>query len=149
VANAAHLVALSIESGLRFAVSYPKGARAILESPSADAPNPVESVLGALGGCSAMDVLSLLRKKRQPIRRYEVRVSGERRAEHPRIFTRIEVVHHLWGDVSPAAVAEAIELSDTKYCSVHGMLGATAELVSRFVIHDAAGAGVEPERGLE
>lgn len=149
MANAAHLVALSIESGLRFSVTYPKGARATLESPSAESPNPVESVLGALGGCSAMDVLSILRKKQQPLVRYEVMVSGERRTQHPRIFTRIEVVHHLWGALSEAVVAEAIQLSDTKYCSVHGMLGATAELVSRFVIHQAASASVQPEPRLE
>ena len=64
-----------------------------------------------------------------------VAIEAQRRDEHPRIFTRIEIVHRLRGrDLSPAAIEDAIRLSDTKYCSVHGMLAGTAEIVSRFEI---------------
>lgn len=138
MAEHAHLVWEPREE-LRFSVTFDGGARLPLVSPATEeGPNPVELVLGALGGCGAMDVISILRKKRQSVVRYEVEVRGERRREHPRVFTRIEVVHRVHGhQVSPEAVAEAIRLSDTKYCSVHGMLEATAQIVSRFEIHPA------------
>jgi putative redox protein len=132
----ARLTVTSIESGLEVDIAFPSGARIHLASPSGESgPNPVQTVLAALAGCTAMDVIALLRKQRQGVTRYEVHLHGERRKEHPRIFTRIEIVHRVHGhDVSPSAVAEAIRLSDTKYCSVHGMLEGTAEIVSRFEI---------------
>ncbi len=98
-------------------------------------PTPVELVLVALGGCTGMDVASILRKKRQDVRRYEVIVSGEQREEHPRRYVRITVLHRVHGrDVSPAAVQEAITLSETKYCTVHASLDHDIEIQSRFEI---------------
>jgi putative redox protein len=92
-------------------------------------------LLIALGGCGGMDVISILRKKRQRVTAYEVAVSGERRDEHPRVFTRIEVVHRFRGhELSPAAIEDAIRLSDTKYCSVHASLRPDIEIVSRYEI---------------
>ena len=132
----ARLTLTSIESGLEVEVAFDSGAKVRLASPSGAAgPNPVEAVLAALAGCTAMDVIAILRKQRQRVTAYEVVLHGERSAEHPRSFTRIEIVHRVHGhEVSPAAVAEAIRLSDTKYCSVHGMLEKSAEIVSRFEI---------------
>lgn len=102
---------------------------------SPEAASPVQSLLGALGSCSGIDVLGILRKKRQTVTGYEVRVEGRRREEHPRIFTHIEVLHRLRGtQLDPAAIAEAIRLSDTKYCTVHAMLEGVAEITSRFEI---------------
>lgn len=126
----------SIESGLEFVARFDSGATLPLASPAGAAgPNPVQAVLAALGACSAMDVIAILRKKRQRVTAYEIELRGERRAEHPKIYTRIEVTHRLHGhDLSSDAIAEAIRLSDTKYCSVHGMLEPTAEIVSRFEI---------------
>jgi putative redox protein len=101
----------------------------------ATAPTPVELLLVALGGCTGMDVASILRKKRQDVRHYEVRVTGEQRDEHPKRYARIEVVHVVTGhDISPAAVQEAITLSDTKYCSVHASLDHGIEITSRYEI---------------
>lgn len=126
----------SVESGLEFLARFESGARLPLASPAGEGgPNPVQAVLAALGACAAMDVISILRKKRQRVVAYEVVLNGERRDEHPRIYTRIEVMHRLRGqNLSPDAIAEAIRLSDTKYCSVHAMLEGTAEIVSRFEI---------------
>ena len=126
----------SIDEGLELLARFESGARLRLASPAGEpGPNPVQAVLAALGGCAAMDVISILRKRRQRVTAYEVVLHGERRAEHPRIFTRIEVVHRLTGhDLSPEAIAEAIRLSDTKYCSVHAMLEGSVEIVSRFEI---------------
>jgi putative redox protein len=99
------------------------------------APTPMELVLVALAGCTGADVVSILEKKRQRVTGYEIEVRAERRAEHPRIYTAIEVVHHLRGHaLDPRAVAHAIELSETKYCSVSAMLGASARITMRHEI---------------
>jgi putative redox protein len=99
------------------------------------APSPMELVLVALGGCSGADVVSILEKKRQRVTGYNIEVRAERRAEHPRIYTRIEVVHNVRGHaIDPKAVQHAVELSETKYCSVSAMLGASAQLSMRYEI---------------
>jgi putative redox protein len=101
------------------------------------APSPMELLLIALGGCTGADVVGILEKKRQRVTGYEIEVRAERRAEHPRIYTKIEVVHRVRGhSVDPKAVAHAVELSETKYCSVSAMLAASAELSMRYEIQD-------------
>ncbi|HEX8845517.1 MAG TPA: OsmC family protein [Pyrinomonadaceae bacterium] len=99
------------------------------------AATPVELLLIALGSCTAVDVISILRKKREQVTAYRVEVQGERRAEHPRHFTRMEVRHIVRGrKVSEKALAQAIELSETKYCSVAATLRPTVEIVSSYEI---------------
>jgi putative redox protein len=99
------------------------------------AASPMELLLIALGGCTGADVVSILEKKRQRVTGYEIEVRGERRAEYPRIYTRIEVVHRLRGhQIDERAVQHAIELSETKYCSVSAMLGASSELSMKYEI---------------
>ncbi len=99
------------------------------------APSPVELLLVALGSCTAVDVASILAKKRQRVTSYIVEVSGERREEHPRSYKSMKVHHVLRGmDISPNAVAKAIELSETKYCSVAATLRPTVEIQSSFEI---------------
>jgi putative redox protein len=100
---------------------------------------PVELLLLGLGGCTGIDVLEILRKMRQDVTGYEVRVRGARRAEHPRIFTHITVEHIVRGRaVKPGAVRRAVELSATRYCSVSGLLRRAASLEERYRIVDAA-----------
>ena len=99
------------------------------------ATGPLDLVYLALGGCTGADVISILRKKRQRITGYRIEVRGERRAEHPRSFRKMELRHIVRGKgVSADAVARAIELSSTKYCSVAATLRPTAEIVSSFEI---------------
>lgn len=101
------------------------------------APSPMELLLIALGGCTGADVVGILEKKRQRVTGYEIEVRAERRAEHPRIYTKIEVIHRIRGHrVDTKSVAHAVELSETKYCSVSAMLGASAELSMRYEIQD-------------
>lgn len=101
------------------------------------APSPMELLLVALGGCTGADVVGILEKKRQRVTGYEIEVFAERRAEHPRIYTRIEVVHLVRGhDIDPKAVQHAVELSETKYCSVSAMLGSSAQLSMRYQIRN-------------
>jgi putative redox protein len=102
------------------------------------ASSPLDLLLLALGGCTAADVISILRKKRENVTDYRVHVHGERREEHPKSFRRIEVLHILHGHgLTEASVAHAIELSDKKYCGVSATLRPTAEIVTSFEIHEA------------
>jgi len=85
-----------------------------------------------------VDVISILEKKRQNITDYKVEITGERRDEHPRAFTKMHVHHIVYGhDVSEQAVAHAIELSDTKYCSVAATVRPTVEITTSFEILQA------------
>ncbi|MCM3871947.1 MAG: OsmC family protein [Pyrinomonadaceae bacterium] len=102
------------------------------------APTPMELLLVALGSCTAVDVIGILQKKRENVTEYRVEVHGERRDEHPRSFSRMEVHHVVTGrNISEKSVAHAIELSETKYCSVAATLRPTAEIVSSFEIIEA------------
>ncbi len=99
------------------------------------APSPVEILLVALGSCTAVDVIGILQKKRQLVSWYVVEVRGERRDEYPRSFKSMTVHHILTGNsISSKAVAQAIELSETKYCSVAATLRPTVEIRSSFEI---------------
>jgi putative redox protein len=119
----------------------PSGHAQVLETDHerASAATPMELLLVALGGCTAVDVESILKKKRQKVSDYRVEVRGHRREEHPRAFTRIEVRHVVRGrGVSEAAVASAVELSETKYCSVAATLRPGVEIVTTYeVIEDS------------
>lgn len=137
MATTASVVLRTVEgSGLVFQAQVPNGPGFVMDSgEQPQGPSPVEALLLALGACAGMDVISILRKKRQAVVGYEVTLNGERRAEHPHSFRRIEVVHRVRGrDLSAAAIEEAIRLSDTKYCSVHACLAPTVEIVSRHEI---------------
>ncbi|HEX8116875.1 MAG TPA: OsmC family protein [Pyrinomonadaceae bacterium] len=115
----------------------PSGHAQVLETDHerASAATPVELLLVALGGCTAVDVVSILKKKRERLTGYRVEVSGVRREEHPRAFTRMEVRHVVTGKgVSEKAVAQAVELSETKYCSVAATLRPGVEIVTTYEI---------------
>lgn len=103
------------------------------------APTPIELLLLALGSCTGVDVVSILRKKREDVTDYRVELRGERRAEHPRSYSRIEVHHIITGrNVSEQSIAQAIELSDKKYCSVAATFRPTAEIVSSYEVIEAS-----------
>jgi putative redox protein len=81
-------------------------------------PTPPLILLEAVGACSAIDVVDILRKGRQPIEALEVEVDGDRREEHPRRYTRLRLVFRIRGDVDRARAERAVALSLDKYCSV-------------------------------
>ena len=92
--------------------------------------SPVETVLSALAACSAMDVVSILSKKRQGVTGYWVDVVGLQRDEYPQVYTDVVVTHEVEGrELSEAAIRRAIELSATKYCPVSAMIAAGATTV--------------------
>jgi putative redox protein len=124
-------------AGLRFEAESGSGHRLVIDDVHGDAgPRPIELLLVAQAGCTAMDVASILAKKRQIVTRYEVRVSAEQRDEHPKVMRRIDVVHDLEGpDLDLAAVSRAIELSASRYCTVGAMLASgVAEVVHRYTV---------------
>ncbi|MFB3923304.1 MAG: OsmC family protein [Terriglobia bacterium] len=97
-------------------------------------PKPIEFALLALGGCTAFDVISILRKKRQQVTGYEIELRAEQREEPPNYFTRVEIKHILRGQIDPEAVKAAIHLSEAKYCSVGAMISKTARIESTFEV---------------
>lgn len=102
---------------------------------------PADLVGIALAGCTGMDVISILRKKRQAVTAYQVRTEGIQVDEHPHNFVSFDVVHDVSGDdLDVAAVQRAIQLSAAKYCSVGSTLASGAlEIRHRYVVRDAAG----------
>jgi putative redox protein len=94
--------------------------------------SPREALLGALAGCTSMDVASILRKKRQAVDRYDIEVHGEEASQHPQVFTSITVEHVVAGDVDPEAVRRSIELSATRYCPVSALLSKGVTIEHRY-----------------
>jgi putative redox protein len=90
--------------------------------------SPVELVLMALCGCTGYDVVSILRKKREPFTSLEVRAEAERAANPPAVLTEIRLIYKVGGEVSRKAVEDAVRLSEEKYCSVSAMLAKTAKI---------------------
>lgn len=98
-------------------------------------PSPMELVLVGLAGCTAIDVIDILKKKRERVTGLDVRVDGERADTTPAVYNNIEICYVVRGNgVSSQAVESAIHLSETKYCSVGAMLGKTAKIKTRYKI---------------
>jgi len=102
------------------------------------APSPLEHLLVAVAGCTAFDVQSILEKKRQDVTDYRVEITGERRDELPQAFIKFYVKHVIHGhNISEKAVADAIALSNEKYCSVAATVRPTAEITTSYEIVEA------------
>jgi putative redox protein len=109
------------------------------------ASRPKELVLFALAGCTASDVVSILRKKRVPVTEFGMKITGTEREEHPRIFTDIHLEYIIRGDdIRPEDVERAIELSTTKYCSVSAMLTPAVRITHSFTIEPSGSALIIP-----
>lgn len=110
--------------GLTFLGESSSGHQILMDGNSGDkAPSPMEMVLMAAGGCSAIDVVSILQKGRQNVTNCEVKLTSERREDAPRLSTHINLHFIVTGnDLKEAAVARAVDLSAEKYCSVALML---------------------------
>jgi len=99
---------------------------------------PMELLLVGLAGCTAMDVISILKKKQQDVVSFEVAVKGERAEEHPRVYTHITIEYILTGHaIDPTAAERAVELSETKYCSAQAMLSKAAKIDHLITIKEA------------
>jgi len=120
----------------KFVATSPSGHAIAIDSDRASnkAPGPMELVLMALGACTATDIVSILKKKRQKLEGLELICSGERASEPPTVWVKLEILYRLRGSLEEAAVKRAIELSEQKYCSVSAMLQKTAKLTWRHEI---------------
>jgi putative redox protein len=98
---------------------------------------PMQLLLAGLAGCTGMDIVSILKKKRAMLTDFKVKVRGKRAETYPMIWTDIEVTYLLWGEgLQPRDVEQAIQLSEEKYCSVGAMLGKAARIRSQYQIFD-------------
>jgi putative redox protein len=110
------------------------------------ASTPKELLLMALGGCTSMDVIPILKKMRVHLEDFEVRLTGNAREEHPQVFTDIHIEYVFYGNTIPEAdVQRAIELSTTKYCSVSAMLRDSVKITHSYTIQPTSELTVKPE----
>lgn len=126
--------------GMRFVHRSASGHAVVTDAPvdkggGGSAPSPMELVILGLIGCTGVDVVSILKKMRQPLESCEVEAVSERAEDHPRVYTRIRVTYTLRGDLDPKKVERAVELSEQTFCSVSAMLRGTTEITSEIRIN--------------
>lgn len=131
--------------GLIFEGTFSSGQGIVMDSAAEHGgenagPRPVEMLLMGLAGCTGMDVIAMLQKKRMNVTSFKVIVNGDRRDEHPRVFEKIHVVYEVKGkQLSVDGVRQAVHLSEEKYCSVSSTLRKTATITSEIrVLEESA-----------
>jgi len=98
---------------------------------------PMQLLLAGLAGCTGMDIVSILQKKKVDLKDFKIEVEAKRADTYPMIWTEIKVMYHLWGKrIKTSDVEQAIKLSEEKYCSVSIMLGKSAQITSTYIIHE-------------
>jgi putative redox protein len=113
-----------------------------LEGAAGEGFRPLELMAVSLAGCTAMDVISILAKKRQVVTAFEVKVDAPQAPDHPQVFTRALITYLVTGHgVEEAAVLRAIELSATKYCPAQAMLGKVLPMELVYEIREDEGDG--------
>ena len=119
----------------QFIATSGSGHHLIIDDKAGDTgPKPIELMAIALAGCTAFDVVNILRKKRQEVTGYEVKVEAEQTPDPPQVFTKVRIHHIVSGDVAENALQDAIHLSETKYCSVGAMVQLSAEIETTYEI---------------
>lgn len=129
---------LTWTDGFQFVGRSGDGPAVIMDSTDAKSgPTPMQMLLMGVAGCTGMDVVLIMKKKRSDLRRFEILISGEQTEEHPKRFTRMHIEYLLYGTgIKPSAVEQAIQLSEEKYCSASASVN--AEVTSSYRI-------IEPE----
>ncbi len=133
---------VTLKDGMTFEATSTSGHKVMLDS-SEDVGGrnqgfrPMELIAMGLGGCTGMDVISILRKMQQQVTSYEVRIEGVRADEHPKVYTDMVVEHVVKGrNVAEASVRRAVELSATRYCPASAMLSKAARVNHYYRIID-------------
>jgi len=128
------------QEGLRFEAHSPSGYTLTLDSVAHEGhrgPSPIELLLMSVAGCTAIDVVAILRKMREPLEGLEVSISGERRHGNPKYFTSMEIVYHARGSgLSREKVERAVELSHGTYCSASASLRPDCRITTRVEIDE-------------
>ena len=125
---------LEWKQGEAFAATTPSGHSLTFDGETQAGPSPVEVLLPALGACAGIDIVVILRKKRQELKGLRVTVSGERAGTPPRYWKEMKVHFIVTGDVSEKAMEHALELASTKYCSVAATINKTTALEWTYAI---------------
>jgi putative redox protein len=144
---------VTLREGMAFSAISGSGHEIILDTGPADGgqnqgPTPMELLLMGTAGCTAMDVISILRKQRQEVTAYQVQIHGTRAPTDPKVFTDITIEHTITGhQINEAAVLRAIDLSVTKYCSAYATLNKTAQIsVTHRILEAESGARKQGSR---
>lgn len=143
-----HIVTASLSGPMRFEATTRTGHSVMMDASGEEGGEdagvrPYDLLLVGLAGCTGMDVISILRKKRQQVTRFWIEIEAERAGEHPKVYTRILVHYHVQGDIESAAMERSIELSQTTYCSAFATLRQSAEISSAYTIHPEQTTGDE------
>lgn len=137
-------IKLTFPTRLQFIVETGSGHRLMIDDiVGQTGPKPIELMAAALAGCTAFDVATILRnKKRKTITAYEVSVEADQRPSPPQVFTSVRIHHSITGvDIDAKSVEDAIQLSESKYCSVGAMVRQSgAEITTTYSIQEAEGA---------
>jgi putative redox protein len=120
-------IVLEDADGYTFRAEFPTGHQIKMDIPedsggADEGPRPMQVMLAALGGCTGIDVMSILNKMKQPVEGYEIHIEADQSEEHPKVYTEIRVTHVIRGDVEDDRAARAVELSSEKYCSVSAQI---------------------------
>ena len=133
----------TINEGRQFVGQSGSGHQVVMDDAQGNSgAKPIELALLALGGCTAFDVIAILRKMRQRVTGYDIELQAEQRPDPPTVFTHVTIKHKLSGCIEPQAVQKAIHLSEGKYCSVSAMISKTANINTTFEI--IPGTAAEP-----
>ncbi|MCK5287203.1 MAG: OsmC family protein [Thermodesulfovibrionia bacterium] len=131
---------ITFTDGMQFVGVADSGHAVVMDAPASvggnnTGANPMELLLMAFGGCSGMDVISILRKKKQNVSKLELDVEGEMAKDHPHMYTSMHIEYMVTGkNISEDAVKRAIELSLEKYCSVGATLGKAAKITRSYKV---------------
>lgn len=134
-------VTMRLAEGMHFVGENAAGLKVDMDSPlsgTGEGASPMAMILMSLAGCSGMDVIAIMRKKRQPVQSFEVLAHGTRGEEYPKPYTAIRLEFHFGGTgISPEACVQAIELSRDRYCPVWAMLRAGGvEISYRYTVNE-------------
>ncbi len=134
---------VTLVNGMQFVGTADSGHAVVMDAPASSSggntgSRPMELLLMAFGGCSGMDVISILRKKKQNVSKFETNVDGEMAEDYPHMYTALHIEYVVTGkNISEEAVKRAIELSLDKYCSVGATLGKAAKITHSYKIIQA------------
>jgi len=142
IMSSQHKAVVTLKEGMAFEATSMSGHRVVLDAAEEVGGHnlgfrPMELILMGLGGCTGMDVISILRKMQQQVTGYQTKVDGTRQSEHPKIYTDIAVEHVVRGrNLQESSVRRAVELSATKYCPASAMLSRVARVNHYYRIID-------------
>ena len=130
---------IKLVEGMQFVANADSGHAVVMDASEGvggkdSGTRPMELLVLGLGGCTGMDVVSILRKMKQDVKGFEIEIDADRAKTYPKVYTRVHIVYKIWGDISEDKLKKAIELSQDTYCSASAMFKKTAEVTYEYKI---------------